>query len=86
MLNPKLAMKIQILKTREKIEENKKEDRPVIYTQHQCKEGKIIYLNCFFRTLDDDVYDLTIALAKRYELPLWEVYMAHIDFLFSESG
>ena len=40
----------------------------------------------FIRTLEGEVYDLSIALARRYELPLWEVYMSHLDFLFSESG
>ncbi|XP_072038105.1 NBAS subunit of NRZ tethering complex-like [Amphiura filiformis] len=37
-------------------------------------------------TLEEEVYELSVALATRYELPLWDVYMSHLDFLFSESG
>ena len=39
-----------------------------------------------FRTLDDGVYRIALSLAKRYSVPLWEVYMTHLEFLFTDSG
>ncbi|XP_070705315.1 NBAS subunit of NRZ tethering complex [Pempheris klunzingeri] len=37
-------------------------------------------------TLDDSVYRIALSLAKRYCVPLWEVYMTHLEFLFTDSG
>ncbi|CAL9692306.1 unnamed protein product [Knipowitschia caucasica] len=37
-------------------------------------------------TLDDGVYKIAMSLAKRYSVPLWEVYMTHFEFLFTDSG
>ncbi|XP_061126095.1 NBAS subunit of NRZ tethering complex isoform X1 [Syngnathus typhle] len=37
-------------------------------------------------TLDDDVYGISVSLAKRYRVPLWEVHMTHLEFLFTDSG
>nr|XP_033504549.1 neuroblastoma-amplified sequence [Epinephelus lanceolatus] len=37
-------------------------------------------------TLEDDVYKIALSLAKRYSVPLWEVYMTHLEFLFTDSG
>ncbi|XP_068609705.1 NBAS subunit of NRZ tethering complex [Brachionichthys hirsutus] len=37
-------------------------------------------------TLDDGVYGIALSLAKRYSVPLWEVYMTHLEFLFTDSG
>ncbi|XP_062293103.1 NBAS subunit of NRZ tethering complex isoform X1 [Scomber scombrus] len=37
-------------------------------------------------TLDDNVYRISVSLAKRYSVPLWEVYMTHLEFLFTDSG
>uniref|UniRef100_A0A3B5BP03 NBAS subunit of NRZ tethering complex n=1 Tax=Stegastes partitus TaxID=144197 RepID=A0A3B5BP03_9TELE len=37
-------------------------------------------------TLDDGVYRIAVSLAKRYSVPLWEVYMTHLEFLFTDSG
>ncbi|XP_061667900.1 NBAS subunit of NRZ tethering complex isoform X2 [Syngnathoides biaculeatus] len=37
-------------------------------------------------TLDDTVYGISVSLAKRYRVPLWEVYMTHLEFLFTDSG
>ncbi|XP_020497698.2 NBAS subunit of NRZ tethering complex [Labrus bergylta] len=37
-------------------------------------------------TLDDGVYKIALSLAKRYSIPLWEVYMTHLEFLFTDSG
>nr|XP_046229839.1 neuroblastoma-amplified sequence isoform X2 [Scatophagus argus] len=37
-------------------------------------------------TLDDSVYRIAMSLAKRYSVPLWEVYMTHLEFLFTDSG
>ncbi|XP_077366540.1 NBAS subunit of NRZ tethering complex isoform X1 [Festucalex cinctus] len=37
-------------------------------------------------TLDDTVYGISVSLAKRYRVPLWEVHMTHLEFLFTDSG
>nr|XP_061784995.1 NBAS subunit of NRZ tethering complex-like isoform X2 [Nerophis lumbriciformis] len=37
-------------------------------------------------TLDDSVYGISMSLAKRYSVPLWEVHMTHLEFLFTDSG
>ncbi|XP_028652676.1 NBAS subunit of NRZ tethering complex [Erpetoichthys calabaricus] len=37
-------------------------------------------------TLDESVYKISISLAQRYCVPLWEVYMTHLEFLFTDSG
>uniref|UniRef100_A0A672GZU8 Neuroblastoma-amplified sequence N-terminal domain-containing protein n=1 Tax=Salarias fasciatus TaxID=181472 RepID=A0A672GZU8_SALFA len=37
-------------------------------------------------TLDDSVYGIALSLAKRYSVPLWKVYMTHLEFLFTDSG
>lgn len=41
---------------------------------------------CVSRTLEEDVYRIALSLAKRYSVPLWEVYMTHLEFLFTDSG
>ena len=38
------------------------------------------------RSLDEEVYSISLSLAQRYDLPLWDVYMCHLEFLFSDSG
>uniref|UniRef100_A0A8D0HP89 NBAS subunit of NRZ tethering complex n=1 Tax=Sphenodon punctatus TaxID=8508 RepID=A0A8D0HP89_SPHPU len=37
-------------------------------------------------TLKENVYKIALSLAQRYSVPLWEVYMTHLDFLFTDSG
>ncbi|XP_061478724.1 NBAS subunit of NRZ tethering complex isoform X2 [Rhineura floridana] len=37
-------------------------------------------------TLEENVYRIALSLAQRYSIPLWEVYMTHLEFLFSDSG
>ncbi|KAH0621966.1 hypothetical protein JD844_023774 [Phrynosoma platyrhinos] len=37
-------------------------------------------------TLEENVYKIALSLAQRYNVPLWEVYMTHLEFLFSDSG
>ncbi|XP_077988543.1 NBAS subunit of NRZ tethering complex-like [Glandiceps talaboti] len=37
-------------------------------------------------TSENDVFEISVSLAKRYGLSLWEVYMTHLEYLFSESG
>ncbi|KAL8172892.1 UNVERIFIED_CONTAM: hypothetical protein K2H54_030677 [Gekko kuhli] len=37
-------------------------------------------------TLEENVYKIALSLAQRYRVPLWEVYMTHLEFLFSDSG
>ncbi|KAI7799761.1 putative neuroblastoma-amplified sequence [Triplophysa rosa] len=37
-------------------------------------------------TLDESVYGISCSLAQRYSIPLWEVHMTHLEFLFTDSG
>uniref|UniRef100_A0A674I3P7 NBAS subunit of NRZ tethering complex n=1 Tax=Terrapene triunguis TaxID=2587831 RepID=A0A674I3P7_9SAUR len=37
-------------------------------------------------TLEENVYKIALSLAQRYSVPLWEVYMTHLEFLFTDSG
>ncbi|NXY05652.1 NBAS protein, partial [Pteruthius melanotis] len=37
-------------------------------------------------TLEENVYKIAISLAQRYSVPLWEVFMTHLEFLFTDSG
>ncbi|XP_075779590.1 NBAS subunit of NRZ tethering complex isoform X4 [Pelodiscus sinensis] len=37
-------------------------------------------------TLEENVYKIALSLAHRYSVPLWEVYMTHLEFLFTDSG
>ncbi|XP_053879446.1 NBAS subunit of NRZ tethering complex isoform X2 [Malaclemys terrapin pileata] len=37
-------------------------------------------------TLEENVYKISLSLAQRYSVPLWEVYMTHLEFLFTDSG
>ncbi|XP_046770971.1 neuroblastoma-amplified sequence isoform X3 [Gallus gallus] len=37
-------------------------------------------------TLEENVYKIALSLAQRYSVPLWEVYMIHLEFLFTDSG
>nr|XP_006006206.1 PREDICTED: neuroblastoma-amplified sequence isoform X2 [Latimeria chalumnae] len=37
-------------------------------------------------TLEDHVYKISLSLAQRYSIALWEVYMTHLEFLFTDSG
>ncbi|XP_051471909.1 NBAS subunit of NRZ tethering complex isoform X2 [Apus apus] len=37
-------------------------------------------------TLEEHVYRIAVSLAQRYNVPLWEVYMTHLEFLFTDSG
>nr|KAG5692694.1 hypothetical protein BaRGS_008557 [Batillaria attramentaria] len=35
---------------------------------------------------EEEVYGMAVSLAERYQLPLWDIYMAHLEYLFSDSG
>ncbi|XP_028914479.1 neuroblastoma-amplified sequence isoform X2 [Ornithorhynchus anatinus] len=37
-------------------------------------------------TLEENVYNISLSLAQRYNVPSWEVYMTHLEFLFTDSG
>ncbi|XP_074650577.1 NBAS subunit of NRZ tethering complex-like [Tubulanus polymorphus] len=54
------------------------------FTQdNEYKEETILGL---VMTLDENVMKVAVSLAEKYELPLWDLYMTHLEFLFSESG
>nr|XP_045004804.1 neuroblastoma-amplified sequence isoform X1 [Jaculus jaculus] len=37
-------------------------------------------------TLEENVYSIALSLAQRYSVSQWEVFMTHLEFLFSDSG
>ncbi|XP_012940751.1 neuroblastoma-amplified sequence [Aplysia californica] len=37
-------------------------------------------------SVEEEVFGIALSLAQRYDLPLWDVYMCHLEFLFSDSG
>ncbi|EAX00903.1 neuroblastoma-amplified protein, isoform CRA_d [Homo sapiens] len=37
-------------------------------------------------TLEESVYSIAISLAQRYSVSRWEVFMTHLEFLFTDSG
>ncbi|XP_058144004.1 NBAS subunit of NRZ tethering complex [Dasypus novemcinctus] len=37
-------------------------------------------------TLEDSVYSIALSLAQRYHISRWEVFMTHLEFLFTDSG
>ncbi|XP_033634879.1 neuroblastoma-amplified sequence-like [Asterias rubens] len=52
----------------------------------QDKEYKHETILGLAMTTEEEVYKLSVSLAHRYHLPLWEVYMTHLEFLFTDSG
>ncbi|XP_041043793.1 neuroblastoma-amplified sequence isoform X1 [Carcharodon carcharias] len=52
-------------------------------TDSQYKRETILGLA---ETLEENVYKISLSLAQRYNVPLWEVYMTHLEFLFTDSG
>jgi len=38
-----------------------------------------------FRSIESEVYEISVSLAKTYHVPLWDVYMTHLEFLFDEN-
>ncbi|KAM9062350.1 NBAS subunit of NRZ tethering complex [Sarcophilus harrisii] len=37
-------------------------------------------------TLESNVYNVALSLAQRYNVPRWELYMTHLEFLFTDSS
>uniref|UniRef100_A0A8C2IUY8 NBAS subunit of NRZ tethering complex n=1 Tax=Cyprinus carpio TaxID=7962 RepID=A0A8C2IUY8_CYPCA len=52
-------------------------------SDNQYKKETILGLA---ETLDESVYGISRSLAQRYSIPLWEVHMTHLEFLFTDSG
>ncbi|XP_044147062.1 LOW QUALITY PROTEIN: neuroblastoma-amplified sequence [Bufo gargarizans] len=52
-------------------------------TDSQYKTETILGLA---ETLEENVYKISLSLAQRYRVPLWEVYMTHLEYLFCDSG
>lgn len=43
---------------------------------------------CFLmhRSCEQEMIDMAMSLAERYQMPLWDIYMVHLEFLFTDSG
>ncbi|KAL3866901.1 hypothetical protein ACJMK2_044151 [Sinanodonta woodiana] len=37
-------------------------------------------------SLDSKVFSICTSLAQKHDVPLWEIYMAHVEYLFTDSG
>ncbi|GFR05331.1 neuroblastoma-amplified sequence [Trichonephila clavata] len=37
-------------------------------------------------TLDDNIFQTALSLAHHYSVPSWDLYMTHLEYLFSESS
>ncbi|XP_033108783.1 neuroblastoma-amplified sequence-like [Anneissia japonica] len=37
-------------------------------------------------TLDEEVYNIAVSLAHRYQVSLWELHCTYLEFLFTDSG
>ncbi|CAH1796434.1 unnamed protein product [Owenia fusiformis] len=37
-------------------------------------------------SLEQEVYNVALTLAARYQVPMWDFYMGHVEFLFTDSG
>ncbi|XP_006910303.1 neuroblastoma-amplified sequence isoform X1 [Pteropus alecto] len=37
-------------------------------------------------TLEENVYSVALSLAQRYGVSRWEIFMTHLEFLFTDSG
>ncbi|XP_025077701.1 neuroblastoma-amplified sequence-like [Pomacea canaliculata] len=35
---------------------------------------------------EQEMIDMAMSLAERYQMPLWDIYMVHLEFLFTDSG
>jgi len=38
-----------------------------------------------FRSIENETYEIAVSLAKTYHVPLWDIYMIHLEFLFDEN-
>ena len=45
----------------------------------------IMWYLSVFRSVESEVYEIAVSLAKTYHVPLWDVYMIHLEFLFDEN-
>ncbi|KAM5262785.1 NBAS subunit of NRZ tethering complex [Ctenodactylus gundi] len=52
-------------------------------TDEQYKRQTILGLA---ETLEDSVYSIALSLAQRYSVSRWDIFMTHLDFLFTDSG
>ncbi|XP_053405478.1 NBAS subunit of NRZ tethering complex-like [Mercenaria mercenaria] len=37
-------------------------------------------------TIEDSIYNISVSLAERYDIPQWQVYATHLEFLLCDSG
>ena len=38
-----------------------------------------------FRSIEDDIFNTAISLAEQYEISKWEMFMSHLEWLFTDS-
>lgn len=56
------------------------------YFYWSSDERNCLYMYVTCRSLDPEVYEVAVSLAERYNVPLWELYMSHLEFVFTDSG
>ena len=59
-----------------------KEVFPVdMFSFHCC----FFMLFFIFRSIEDDIFNTAISLAEQYEISKWEMFMSHLEWLFTDS-
>ena len=45
----------------------------------------IFFFYVHIRSVDDQIFDTAISLAERYDISKWEMFMSHLEWLFTDS-
>jgi len=52
-----------------------------------CFLSYLCHFFCFcFRSLEDELINTSMLLAEKYDIPVWEVMLSHVEYLFTDSG
>lgn len=52
----------------------------------ECLHGQLHSMfDVRFRSIDDQIFDTAISLAERYDISKWEMFMSHLEWLFTDS-
>jgi hypothetical protein len=57
--------------------------RCVSFFSVEIVEEFILFFCC--RSVDDEIFETAISLAERYDISKWEMFMSHLEWLFTDS-
>ena len=52
---------------------------------YDCIVVILCHMVAVFRSTENQMYEMAVSLARTYRVPLWDVYMIHLEFLFDEN-